>query len=340
MKRTLTLGIMAMVGALSACTGETSLGDLDAGGGGSAAGGSGGSDECPSPRQPNSPCATEGQKCGYPSPGCALTEWCRCTQGAWLCELTGCVDGGKGGSMPDAASPDQDSATHPAASCSPCRAMNHEECFADLGCRAVNWWGETDTPCDSDDRGFGNCETGCMQAEVKCATQEELINTCPGACASGNYQVDANGCHVCGCGGSLAGPVLPCANQALCEQNPKASACGECSPCRAMTLDECKADLRCRGIEYWGESFAMCDFDDRGFATNCPVLGCQQATMDKVCPAVSELNQNCSIKCSYNSYPLGADGCRYCGACGDGVSSPPVSQCAKDALQQEKGASN
>jgi hypothetical protein len=39
-------------------------------------------------------------------------------------------------------------------------------------------------------------------------------------------------------------------------------------------VDSCRADDRCGGLPYRGESFAACQFDDRGFGTNCPTVGC------------------------------------------------------------------
>jgi hypothetical protein len=39
-------------------------------------------------------------------------------------------------------------------------------------------------------------------------------------------------------------------------------------------VQSCRADPRCGGLPYRGESFAACQFDDRGFGTNCPTVGC------------------------------------------------------------------
>ncbi len=36
----------------------------------------------------------------------------------------------------------------------------------------------------------------------------------------------------------------------------------------------CKADLKCYGIGYSGESAVACMPDERGFAFNCPTVGC------------------------------------------------------------------
>ncbi len=47
-------------------------------------------------------------------------------------------------------------------------------------------------------------------------------------------------------------------------------------PCGAhKTKASCMADARCGGIHYRGESFVACQFDDRGFASNCPTVGCK-----------------------------------------------------------------
>lgn len=56
-------------------------------------------------------------------------------------------------------------------------------------------------------------------------------------------------------------------------------------PCgRHKTASECKADKACYGMEYRGESVVACRFDERGFASNCPTVGCtsqKPGTKDK-----------------------------------------------------------
>lgn len=37
---------------------------------------------------------------------------------------------------------------------------------------------------------------------------------------------------------------------------------------------ECKADSNCQGIPYRGESMIPCQYDEKGYATNCPTVGC------------------------------------------------------------------
>ena len=39
----------------------------------------------------------------------------------------------------------------------------------------------------------------------------------------------------------------------------------------------CKGDPACFGMPYRGESLVACKFDERGFATNCPTVGCTSA---------------------------------------------------------------
>ena len=36
----------------------------------------------------------------------------------------------------------------------------------------------------------------------------------------------------------------------------------------------CKADPQCYGMPYRGELVVACLFDERGFASNCPTVGC------------------------------------------------------------------
>jgi hypothetical protein len=50
---------------------------------------------------------------------------------------------------------------------------------------------------------------------------------------------------------------------------PKGDPCG-----RHRDEASCRADRRCVGMPYRGESVVPCMVDARGFATNCPVVGC------------------------------------------------------------------
>jgi hypothetical protein len=45
-------------------------------------------------------------------------------------------------------------------------------------------------------------------------------------------------------------------------------------PCGAhKTVDACRADARCIGMKFKGEG-PECKFDEAGFSTNCPTVGC------------------------------------------------------------------
>jgi len=46
-------------------------------------------------------------------------------------------------------------------------------------------------------------------------------------------------------------------------------------PCgRHRNVAACRADPACYGMPYQGESVVACQFDRRGFASNCPTVGC------------------------------------------------------------------
>jgi hypothetical protein len=46
-------------------------------------------------------------------------------------------------------------------------------------------------------------------------------------------------------------------------------------PCgRHKNTAACKADAKCYGMPYRGESLIACMYDARGFASNCPTVGC------------------------------------------------------------------
>lgn len=46
-------------------------------------------------------------------------------------------------------------------------------------------------------------------------------------------------------------------------------------PCGAHPDEAaCRADPACYGMLYRGESVVPCDWDERGFAPNCPAVGC------------------------------------------------------------------
>jgi len=50
-------------------------------------------------------------------------------------------------------------------------------------------------------------------------------------------------------------------------------------PCgKHKDTESCKADLACEGMPYRGESVVACIRDERGFASNCPTVGCRSKT--------------------------------------------------------------
>jgi hypothetical protein len=50
----------------------------------------------------------------------------------------------------------------------------------------------------------------------------------------------------------------------------KDGACG-----RHANEADCRADAACVALRYSGESLVACHWDKRGFADNCPAVGCQ-----------------------------------------------------------------
>ena len=51
--------------------------------------------------------------------------------------------------------------------------------------------------------------------------------------------------------------------------SPKGDPCG-----KHKDVDSCKADKRCKGMPYQGESVVACIDDGSGFSPNCPPVGC------------------------------------------------------------------
>ena len=46
-------------------------------------------------------------------------------------------------------------------------------------------------------------------------------------------------------------------------------------PCgKYVNTDACRADKKCKGMPYQGESVVACEDDGSGFAKNCPTVGC------------------------------------------------------------------
>jgi len=53
-------------------------------------------------------------------------------------------------------------------------------------------------------------------------------------------------------------------------------------PCGAhKDAASCKADSACFGMPYRGESLVACQSDERGFASNCPTVGCTSVAPQK-----------------------------------------------------------
>jgi hypothetical protein len=71
-------------------------------------------------------------------------------------------------------------------------------------------------------------------------------------------------------------PTAPSKNDPACGVRPDdwcAAPAGD--PCGAhKDKASCLADAACAGLQYRGESVVACHFDARGFADNCPTVGC------------------------------------------------------------------
>lgn len=80
---------------------------------------------------------------------------------------------------------------------------------------------------------------------------------------------------VCGCKSSApSGPVDPSCGMSTSDWCPAPAG----DPCGAhKNVDACKADPKCVGMPYRGESVVACQYDERGFGTNCPTVGCKSA---------------------------------------------------------------
>ncbi|MCC6526716.1 MAG: hypothetical protein IT373_28975 [Polyangiaceae bacterium] len=70
--------------------------------------------------------------------------------------------------------------------------------------------------------------------------------------------------------------AAPTTDPRLCALDPQ----GWCpapagDPCGAHAdVASCRADPRCGGVRYRGESAIACLLDERGFGLNCPTVGC------------------------------------------------------------------
>jgi len=88
---------------------------------------------------------------------------------------------------------------------------------------------------------------------------------------------------------SLALPALAAAGASAFAQPP---ACGMSpndwcpapagDPCgRHRNAAACRADPACYGMPYRGESVVACILDERGFASNCPTVGCTSSPPER-----------------------------------------------------------
>jgi hypothetical protein len=73
-----------------------------------------------------------------------------------------------------------------------------------------------------------------------------------------------------GCSGASAKPRNPCgmSPRDWCP-SPPGDLCG-----KHKDVPSCKADPRCKGMPYRGESVVACEDDGSGFSPNCPTVGC------------------------------------------------------------------
>jgi hypothetical protein len=73
-----------------------------------------------------------------------------------------------------------------------------------------------------------------------------------------------------GCASTSASPKNPCgmSPRDWCP-SPAGDPCG-----KHKDVAACKADKRCRGMPYRGESVVACTDDGSGFSPNCPTVGC------------------------------------------------------------------
>lgn len=89
---------------------------------------------------------------------------------------------------------------------------------------------------------------------------------------------------------ALAFASLPCASAQAADGPCGYSPTDWCpappgDPCgRHRTEAECRADLRCSGMPYRGESVVACIPAGRGFSSNCPAVGCTSAPAQPASP--------------------------------------------------------
>ncbi len=117
-----------------------------------------------------------------------------------------------------------------------------------------------------------------------------------------------------------------------------------CSPCRAMSYEECLADLRCEAVPIWITPDIMCGpYDDRGFSPRCRRYfpGCRARGVHSACITAEEYLSTCTT-CDWSSASVDALGCRQCSPCSPGVDPNDlirdIEPCAVAALCLESPA--
>ena len=112
----------------------------------------------------------------------------------------------------------------------------------------------------------------------------------------------------CADGTVVQGAVDECG----CQGPPRCEVDGGPSGCFGLSETDCRENMACEAIPYWGESLIACIVDERGFSDNCPYEGCRPAGAP--CPTLDQLIEACDEYCSYNSFAIDtATGCRTCG---------------------------
>ena len=80
----------------------------------------------------------------------------------------------------------------------------------------------------------------------------------------------------------IIGPSTASGADGLCGLSPDDwCPAAEGDPCgRHKDEAACRADPACFGMPYRGESVEACLWDERGFASNCPAVGCTSTPPD------------------------------------------------------------
>ncbi len=103
-----------------------------------------------------------------------------------------------------------------------------------------------------------------------------------------------------------------------------------CSPCRAhLTREGCRDDVRCEAIRSLFMLIEPCNWDERGFADNCPFVGCRAVGMG--CIDVIPFESLCRDRSPVDAYG--------CYVPGNGIDCPwggnGISECSRQALCSE-----